>query len=216
MIESPGFCRASPAWTLSVENLRRPATLGRSAVPSSGSASSIASGLLICVVLIFHHTPRHDLVRWRFSALNSRITLERNKKPQRQTLGICGLLFRIVRTYVRLGGSETSTKLRDVGSLAVSAASGHKSQVLSILVCAAARHKSGRGGSEHFRKLAASPQSGPKTRVTDVRWSMAASTRAKSLWLKLNTRPGRFPLKLRIRIPRGGALIAIAGVWLAV
>src|SRR3954453_2203455 len=49
VIESPGFCRASPPWTLSVENLG-----GRDWVGFSGSASS-SSGLLMCVVLIFHH-----------------------------------------------------------------------------------------------------------------------------------------------------------------
>jgi hypothetical protein len=35
----------------------------------------------------------------------------------------------LCRRDVRLGGSGTSTMLRDVGSLAVSAASGHKSRV---------------------------------------------------------------------------------------
>src|SRR5215218_9637461 len=49
VIESPGFWRASPPWTLSVENLG-----GRDSVGFSGSASS-SSGLLMCVVLIFHH-----------------------------------------------------------------------------------------------------------------------------------------------------------------
>src|SRR3954464_2920904 len=53
VIESPGFCRASPPWTLSVENLGCRASVG-----FSGNASS-SSGLLICVVLIFHHLPRH-------------------------------------------------------------------------------------------------------------------------------------------------------------
>src|SRR5262245_2622492 len=55
VIESPGFCRASPPWTLSVDSLG-----GRDWVGLSGNSSS-SSGLLVCVVLIFHHlqnTPR--------------------------------------------------------------------------------------------------------------------------------------------------------------
>src|SRR2546421_10276359 len=60
VIESPGFCRASPPWTLNVENLG-----GRGSVSFSGNASS-SSGLLICVVLIFHHLPNttHPLAIW--------------------------------------------------------------------------------------------------------------------------------------------------------
>src|SRR5882757_5743858 len=71
VIESPGFCRASPPWTLNVENLGAGDFVG-----FSGSASS-SSGLLICVVLIFHHlqnTPISETrsVRCRFRSNCSR------------------------------------------------------------------------------------------------------------------------------------------------
>src|SRR3954466_12643798 len=83
VIESPGFCRASPPWTLNVENLGAGDSVG-----FSGSASS-SSGLLMCVVLIFHHLQNTT----RPLAVLPDLVPSATKKPQRQTLGICGLLF---------------------------------------------------------------------------------------------------------------------------
>jgi hypothetical protein len=65
----------------------------------------------------------------------------RNKKPQRQSLGDRGSLFPGCAKERARQLRKTSVKLRDVGSLAVSAASGHKSRVFSILVRADDRHK---------------------------------------------------------------------------
>jgi hypothetical protein len=59
------------------------------------------------------------------------------KKPQvSEWLGDCGFAARrLMRKNVRNGPRIENTQLRDVGSLAGSAASGHKSRVFSILLC---------------------------------------------------------------------------------
>src|SRR5215213_5020824 len=111
VIESPGFCRASPPWTLSVENLG-----GRDSAGLSGSASS-SSGLLICVVLIFH---RLQDTPYPLAILPDQDTsATKNRSAKLWASAACH--SKLCGRTCDWGGSETSTKLRDVGSLAVSA-----------------------------------------------------------------------------------------------
>ena len=95
------------------------------------------------------------------------------------------------------GGSETSTKLRDVGSLAVSAASGHKSQVLSILVCAEGRYKSD-PKTGVFRVIAVSDMAPPDSR----RWKGVGLRAPASAYDKAHHEPGRTrPSRLVSKLP---------------
>ena len=134
MIESPGFCRASPPWTLSVENFG--GGVSRRLFGQRFDRRAAWSCAWYSSSIIFKRRAGHPAAGFAgcrvACGLAAGATKNRSAKSRH-----AACIFPSCADERAIECLKTSARLRDVGSLAVSAASGHKSRVRLIVLCAA-------------------------------------------------------------------------------